>query len=173
MAHNSVLVVGGCGFIGYHIVRHFVQASQFTSVHVISRFAVKSRNKVDGANYFDGDLGDYESIRAILRDVRPQVIIHAASPSPVTGTPREYQEIAVDGTRNLLNFAKESPDVQGLIHTSSSTMARGREHLNLDESYPLANTDPNAPAYARTKATAEIMVLEVNNPLDQADDALG
>jgi sterol-4alpha-carboxylate 3-dehydrogenase (decarboxylating) len=170
MAHHSVLVVGGCGFVGYHVVRHFAQAPQFTAIHVISRSAVDSKNKVEGVNYIAGDLGDHECIRRILQDVRPHVIVHAASPSPTTGTPKEYQKIAIDGTKNLLRLAIESSDVRILIYTSSSTMAKGREHLNLDETFALADTDAKAPAYARTKAIAETMVLEANNPLAQVGD---
>ncbi|KAF2121686.1 C-3 sterol dehydrogenase/C-4 decarboxylase family protein [Lophiotrema nucula] len=169
MAQHSVLVVGGCGFIGYHIVRHFVQAPDFSAVSVLSRSAANSAHKVDGANYVAGDLGDHGSLRHILEDLRPNVIIHAASPSPVTGTPKEYQKIAVDGTKNLLDIAKDLPETRVLIYTSSSTMAKGREHLNLDESFPLADTDPKASAYARTKAAAEVMVLNANDPLPKAD----
>lgn len=169
MAQHPVLVVGGCGFVGYHIVRHFVQAPEFNPVYVISRSATNSRNKVDGAKYIAGDLGDHESFRRILQEIRPHVIVNAASPSPVTGTPKEYQKIAVDGTKNLLSLATKSPDVQILVYTSSSTMAKGPEHVNLDETFPMADTDPKAPAYARTKAMAERMVLAANQPFNQVE----
>ncbi|KAF1999683.1 NAD(P)-binding protein [Amniculicola lignicola CBS 123094] len=157
MTQYSVLVIGGCGFIGRHVVYHFVQASGFSLVSVLSRSATNSANKINSANYIAGDLADHESILRVLQDLRPNVIIHAASPSPVTGTPKEYQKIAVDGTERLLNLAKDSTNVRVLIYTSSSTIAKGHEHLNLDESSPLADTDPKAPAYARTKAMAEGM----------------
>jgi len=172
MTHHPVLVVGGCGFIGYHIVRHFVQAVKFSPIWVMSRSAANSANTVDGVNYIDGDLGDYETIQRVLQDVRPHIIVHAATPSPVTGTPKEYQRIVVDGTKNLLGLAKGSPDVRVLIFTSSSTIAKGHEHLSLDESFPLADTDPKASAYARTKAMADVMVLKANCPLPQADVGL-
>lgn len=167
MEKPSVLIVGGSGFMGYHIVHHFVHHPDFGSVTVLSRSAgsSQSKNHVEGASYVSANLNDAKSIRSVLSEIKPTVIIHAASPSPVTGTPREYKEITVDGTNNLLDLARESKHVRVLIYTSSSTMAKGREHVDLDETYPLADTDPKAPVYAQTKASAEIAVLKANKPL--------
>ncbi|ORX97012.1 hypothetical protein BCR34DRAFT_578225 [Clohesyomyces aquaticus] len=165
MAQLPVLIIGGCGFVGYHIVKHFVEAPEFSPVSVLSRSATTSANRIDGVQYISGDLGDRGSIQRALQQVRPAVIIHAASPSPTTGTAKEYQKIAVDGTNTLLQLARESPDVRVLVYTSSSTMSKGREHLNLDENVPLADMDTKAPAYARTKAKAERTVLQANDPV--------
>jgi sterol-4alpha-carboxylate 3-dehydrogenase (decarboxylating) len=52
--------------------------------------------------------------------------------------------------------------VKAFIFTSSATMAAGAQHLNLDESAPLAETDPRSHPYARTKAQADKMVLAAN-----------
>jgi sterol-4alpha-carboxylate 3-dehydrogenase (decarboxylating) len=160
---TSVLVLGGCGFVGFHLVRHFVKTSTFTSVAVISRSAADSDNHIDGVTYYSGDLTDPNSIKSLLFKIKPTIIIHAASPSPVKGTANEYQQVSIQGTKNLLKLAEESKEARALIYVSSSTLARGPEHINLTEDYPLANTDRKSSAYARTKALAEIMVLEVNN----------
>ena len=162
---DSVLIFGGCGFVGYHIVRHFVKDPTFSSVAVVSRSAANSKNHVDGATYHSGDLTDHESIKKVLHKIKPTVIIHAASPSPVLGTPEEYQRMTIQGTKTLLKLARESKDVRAFIYTSSSTLSKGPEHLNLTEDCILANADPKSPAYGRAKALADIMVLEANDPL--------
>jgi sterol-4alpha-carboxylate 3-dehydrogenase (decarboxylating) len=162
---GSVLIFGGCGFVGYHIVRHFVKYPTFSSVAVVSCSAANSKNHVDSATYHSGDLTDRDSIRKLLLKIKPTVIIHAASPSPVLGTPKEYERMTIQGTKNILKLAKESKDVQAFIYTSSSTLARGAEHLNLTEDCLLANADPKSPAYGRAKALADIMVLKANDPL--------
>jgi len=167
MPQHPVLVVGGCGFIGYHVVRYFVETPEFSPVSVLSRSALQAVNKVDGAVYVAGDLSDEKTIQFALQQLHPTVIVHAATPSPITGTPKEYQRIAVDGTKTLLKLATDSASVRVLIYTSSSTIAKGREHLNLDEDTPLADTDPKASPYARTKAMAEHMVLDANNPFTE------
>ncbi|KAF4636516.1 hypothetical protein G7Y89_g1583 [Cudoniella acicularis] len=172
-AQRSVLVLGGCGFVGYHLVSHFLKDPEFASVAVVSRHATKGKNHVDGASYHTGDLTNCSSIEKLLLEIRPTVIIHAASPSPVTGTPKEYQLVTIQGTRNLLEIAKASNDVRAFIYVSSCTLAKGSEHINLTEDYPLANTDPKSSAYARTKALAEIMVLEANKPPTASESAAG
>ncbi|KAF2475218.1 NAD(P)-binding protein, partial [Lindgomyces ingoldianus] len=123
-----------------------------------------SSNRVQGATYHAGDLTQHDQIKKLVDELKPGVIIHAASPSPVTGTPKEYENVNIRGTRNLLKAAKESEHVHAFIFTSSSTLAKGPEHLNLAEDWPLANTDPKSPPYAKSKAAAEIMVLDANNP---------
>jgi sterol-4alpha-carboxylate 3-dehydrogenase (decarboxylating) len=162
---DSVLIFGGCGFVGYHIVRHFVKDPTFSSVAVVSRSAANSKNHLYGATYHSGDLTDHDSIKQLLLKIKPTVIIHAASPSPVLGTLEEYQRLTIQGTKNLLKLAKESKNVRAFIYTSSSNVARGPEHLNLTEDCVLANADPQSHTYGRAKALADIMVLEANDPL--------
>jgi sterol-4alpha-carboxylate 3-dehydrogenase (decarboxylating) len=168
---HSVLVVGGVGFVGYHIVSYFIAHNSFKAVTVLSRSAASSSNRVEGATYLTGNLADHGDIRLLLEKLKPSIIIHAASPSPVTGTRKEYETVNIKGTRNLLKCAKESDHVRAFIYTSSSTLARGPEHLNLDESCALANTDKKATPYARSKAEAEVMVLEANSQMSTKDDS--
>ncbi|PQE30987.1 3-beta hydroxysteroid dehydrogenase isomerase protein [Rutstroemia sp. NJR-2017a WRK4] len=170
MPQNSVLVIGGCGFIGYHLVSHFISSKTFTTVAAASRSALNSNDKVTGATYHDLDLPNYDSIERLVNDIKPTVIIHAASPSPVTGTRREYENMVIKGTDNLLSVSMKSKHVQTLIYTSSPLLCQGPEHINLTETSPLADTDAKAPAYARTKARAEKMVLKANKPLSETED---
>ncbi|KAH7132578.1 hypothetical protein B0J11DRAFT_522026 [Dendryphion nanum] len=161
---HSVLVVGGVGFVGYHLVSYFVRHGSFKDITVLSRSATSSSNRVQGATYCIGDLTRDDDIKKILDERKPSVIIHAVSPSPVTGTTKEYNQVNIRGTESLLRLAKASEHVQVLIYTSSSTLAKGPQHLNLDESAPLANTDPKAAPYARSKAIADTMILRANSP---------
>ncbi|KAF2261906.1 NAD(P)-binding protein [Lojkania enalia] len=160
---TSVLVVGGCGFVGYHIVRYLLQDATFASVAVLSRSAPQNTGyQVHGAKYFSGDITDLNSLRQALQAIKPTVIIHASAPPPTTGSAKDYKRVIVGGTRNLLQLALESKEVQAFVYTSSNMVTRGREHLDTKEDHPLANTDPKAPAYARAKADAEEMVLKAN-----------
>ncbi|KAF7883838.1 hypothetical protein EAF00_011150 [Botryotinia globosa] len=165
----GVLTIGGCGFVGYHLVHHFVSSSKFSPVAVASRSAKQSKNQVNGATYHNVDLTDASSIEELIDDLKPTVIMHDVSPSPVTGTASEYRWVAIQGTKDLLRIAKKSRDVQVLIYTSSSLLCSGPEHVNLTEESPLADSDPKAPAYARTKAQAEKLISSANNPLPLDD----
>lgn len=163
-ASDTVLVVGGVGFIGYHLVTYFNAHRTFANVAVLSRSAASSENRVEGATYYTGDITDRDSIKKIIDQIQPTVIIHAASPSPVTGTPKEYNKVNIRGTTYLLEVAKESECVRAFIYTSSSLLAEGREHINLDETCAMADTDLTASPYAVSKAVAENMVLKENSP---------
>jgi sterol-4alpha-carboxylate 3-dehydrogenase (decarboxylating) len=160
----TILVVGGCGFIGYHLVRQFVQDESFSQISVLSRSATKSKNQLSGAQYYSGDIADLKVTETLLQQIKPTVIVHAASPSPITGSHREYQNVSVVGTKNLLSLSKKSPYTYAFVYTSSSTIAKGPAHIDLTEDCEIANSDPKAPSYARAKADAEDMVLHANEP---------
>ncbi|QSZ31314.1 hypothetical protein DSL72_000877 [Monilinia vaccinii-corymbosi] len=161
----SVLVIGGCGFVGYHLVCHFAEDATFSSVAAASRSASHTKDRVSGASYHDVDLTEDGSIENLIDTLKPTVVVHAASPSPVTGTPKDYDKVTIQGTKDLLRIAKKSKDVRALIYTSSSLLCKGPQHANLTEESPLADSDPRAPAYAKAKALAEKLVLSANEPL--------
>lgn len=167
---RTVLIIGGTGFVGHHLVSQFVSAPEFDRVFVLSRSCTTSKFRVSGATYLPGDLTDHGAIQSVLEDIKPTVVVDAASPSTVTGTTKEYMRVNVLGTKNLLKCAKHSPHVRAFIFTSSSTIAKGRTHVNLDEKCEIANTDPRATPYAKSKADAETMVLRANYPKPADDD---
>lgn len=163
-ATDSVLVVGGVGFVGHHLTSYFVANKSFAQVHVLSRSAKSTQNQITGAVYHNGDITQEDQLRRVIEAIKPTVVVHAASPSPVTGTSTEYKQVNIRGTGNLLRAATESEHVKAFIFTSSSTLAKGSEHFDLNEECPLANEDSSASAYASSKATAELRVLGANNP---------
>ena len=164
---GSVLVIGGCGFVGFHIVRHFLREPSCTSVSVISR--TPTSNRLPKVSYLAGDISDFAAIRALVLQIQPSVIIHAACPSAISGTPKDFERVTVRGTANLLMVAREAESVKAFIFTSSATMAAGPEHIDLDESTELADTSPRSHPYAATKAAADKMVLKANQPSKQED----
>jgi sterol-4alpha-carboxylate 3-dehydrogenase (decarboxylating) len=169
-ARHSALVVGGCGFVGYHLIQHLLQHRSFASVTGTSRHATSSVYRLPGARYCDVDITKRDQVSRLLADVQPTLIIHAATPPAVSGTRKHFEQVTVRGTRNLLQLAKDSSSVRALIFTSSSTMARGQEHQNLDESVALAHEDPRGHPYAKTKAQADTEVRGANTPRPSSAD---
>ena len=157
---GSVLVFGGCGFVGYHIVRHFLDEPSCTSVSVVSRNP--RDNRLPRVSYYPGNIADLVAMRSIIAQIQPKVIIHAACPSAVSTDARTTEQVVVEGTRNLLTAAVEVRSVRAFIFTSSATMAAGPEHLDLDENTPLADTSYKSHPYAYSKARADKMVLKAN-----------
>lgn len=103
-------------------------------------------------------------MRALVLQIRPSVIIHAACPSAISASKRDYETGTIRGTQNLLTIASECTSVKAFIFMSSATMAAGSEHIDLEESTALADTSSSSHPYARTKARADKLVLEANRP---------
>ena len=161
MSENTVLVVGGCGFVGYHVVNTFMQDSAWSSIHVLCRDP--SRNQVEGAHYHSGNLTSFERLQSLLAEINPSLIIHTASPSS-TGDVRTDQihEINLKGTQNLLKAAIANSHVKMLIYTSSVEVMEGLSHNFIREDAQLCTATSGAEYYVKLKAVADQAVLDAN-----------
>ena len=72
------LVTGGCGCVGFHVVKALLEEPSVAAVHVFSRNP--SQNRLPGAIYHAGNLTSDGDIRSLITDVQPTVIFHVASP---------------------------------------------------------------------------------------------
>ena len=97
----KVLVSGGTGFIGKHLVEALVEGG--SRVKVIARDPRKAKSVEErGVKVILGDLGDKEFLGKELAGI--EVVYHlAAIPGQIWGTPwEEYRRVNVDYTQNLL-----------------------------------------------------------------------
>ena len=158
---GSVLVVGGCGFLGYSIVSKLVNEPN-CSVSVFSRNP--SDPRVVGVSYYACDVTDIEGLRTLLHQIQPQTILHTASPHFYQDEVDEnlLHQVNVVGTRNLLDAARLTESVKAFIYTSSSSVHAGSEFRFITEEAPLLNEFSKADRYATTKALADTMVLQAN-----------
>ena len=79
LSGQKVLVTGASGFIGSHLCRRLSENG--ADVHAVSR----SQHDNDGARWWQADLSDSCAVRALLKDIRPQIIFHLSG--QVTGAP--------------------------------------------------------------------------------------
>ena len=159
---GSVLVIGGCGFVGYHIVRQLIDQDLCTDIAVLSRNP--NRNRLNGVSYHAGDIANPERIQAILDELNPRVVFNSAAPGAIQEMGRTglHKTTTIDGTKNTLACSAEHPSVQAYIYTSSTSILEGIEHLNANETHPLLSANSRASDYAKAKALADILVLEAN-----------
>ena len=168
---SSVLVVGGCGFLGRHIVSQLLEPS--TSKISVLDLRTTS-NRLPGATYYDADITSPEAVQSVFEKVRPGIIIHTASPVAIQqdnasaeqkrGAKALYHKVNVGGTRTLVEQAGEIGCVKAFVYTSSASAVHdGSSNLiNADERWPILRAPVQKDAYSESKGIAEELVLAAN-----------
>ena len=155
MTNRTVIVTGGCGYIGSHVARAFLQNDD--DVHIIDR--VRRDHTLKGVEgFFIDDFASEASLATII-DLSPDVIVHCAGTSlvgPSMTDPSEYYENNISKTITMLNMIKNL-DKKPLIMFSSSASVYGEpEILPITES---ATIKPISP-YGNTKAMTEVILKD-------------
>jgi UDP-glucuronate 4-epimerase len=157
----NVLVTGGAGFIGSHVVRALL--SKGDTVIIVDNFddfynpAIKRSNIADlpqDCEVASVDLRDEQEIHRLLKRVKPETIIHLAARAGVRPSilnPKLYLETNVNGTLNLLEGARASGCDRFLFASSSSVYGLAQV-VPFHEALPLPQT---LSPYAATKLAGE------------------
>ena len=172
MVLGPALVIGGCGFVGFHIVNAMLKDSTWGPVSVISRNP--EVNRCEGASYYTGDICNLSKVQELLEIIRPRIIFHTAAPraNDPAVIPSEHHRINVEGTKTVLHCAKKCPTVNALVYTSSSIILKDRQHFSSDENAPLWEQTSNALPYIKSKALTDTLVREANSSIDQQGKGL-
>ena len=100
----KILVTGGAGFIGSHVVDAYLAAGH--QVAVIDNLSTGKRTNLNPkATFYEADIRDRQLVAEIIIKERPDVINHHAAQAAVTvsgASPAETYDINVTGTLNLL-----------------------------------------------------------------------
>jgi len=171
---KTILITGGAGFIGSHVVRLFVNKYpeyQIINLDVLTYAGnLENLKDVDNkANYkfVKGDITDLDFINKLFTEYNFDAVIHLAAESHVDRSitnPLEFINTNIVGTVNLLNVAKEAwkDDFSNKLFY----------HISTDEVYgSLGKTgffvedtayDPKSP-YSASKASSDHLVRAYNN----------
>lgn len=165
MEYKRVLVTGGAGFIGSHLVDRLLGnecsvlcLDDFNDFYdpVLKRKNIEDHLKRPTYKLVEGDIRDKELVQKIIEEWQPDVIVHLAARAgvrPSLKQPELYQATNVAGTLNLLEAARKHK-VKKFIFGSSSSV------YGLNKKVPFAETDsllkPASP-YAATKIAGEAL----------------
>ena len=159
----TILVTGGAGFIGSHVVEALLaRGAEVTVVDDFNDFydpALKRRNVAafgSRATVVEADIRDVAALRTVLSRGRFEAIMHIAARAgirPSVAQPRLYTEVNVLGTQNLLELAREF-GVRKFIFASSSSVYGVDQNLPFREDAALLH--PISP-YAASKLAAEAL----------------
>ncbi len=161
---TNVLVTGGAGFIGSHLVASLLaEGKRVTIVDNFDPFydpAQKHRNLQQHIadpllSLVQADIRDYRGLQAALQD-EYDVVVHLAARAgvrPSLAEPILYQEVNIGGTQNMLELAKDRGITQFVFASSSSV-------YGVNERVPWREDDavllPISP-YAATKVSGELL----------------
>ena len=152
-----VLVTGGTGFLGRHLVARLL--AQGRQVIVLGRTPAPEL-EARGVRFIRASLDDADAVRAACAGV--ETIFHTAARVGVWGRYDDFFRTNVLGTRAILAGCREH-GVRRLVYTSTpSVVYNGRDLAGVDESLPLTTACPSP--YPLTKALAEREVLAANSP---------
>ena len=150
-------VTGATGFLGSHVARQLLAAG--AELRLLARPTSRLDNIADlPAERVVGDLRDAESLRKGMSDC--EYVFHVAADYRLWArNGQELYESNVDGTKNILQAARDS-GVRRVIYTSSvATMGFGNNGHLTDEQSPV-NLDNMIGDYKRSKFMAERLVVE-------------
>lgn len=160
---GSVCVVGGCGFLGNHIVQEIFRADKDrTSITVVDIQVPKEQH--EQATYHSVEITQRDQVERVLRSARPSVIIHTVSPNPFEKDHSVLEKVNVVGTRNVVECAEELGTVKAFIYTASSSVVHNQRQdmIQATENLPVLFRPEQPEFYSHTKALAEKIVLDAN-----------
>ncbi|MBX3281111.1 MAG: GDP-mannose 4,6-dehydratase [Acidobacteria bacterium] len=163
---KNVLVTGGAGFIGSHLVGKLLAegAWHITIVDDLNDFyspAIKHANLAlfqdsPDVEFVEADIRNLAALEAVFEGRRFDTIVHLAARAGVRPSllePQLYIETNINGTTNLLELARKY-DVKQFVFGSSSSVYGENEKVPFAEDDPIFN--PISP-YAATKAAGELI----------------
>ena len=166
MPSKNILITGGAGFIGSHLVDYLLGEVGWNVVVVddlndfyspeIKRSNIERSFSNPAFAFAEADIRDAAALRSVFESKPFDCIVHLAARAgvrPSLNEPKLYAETNINGTLNLLELAREHGVKQFVFGSSSSV-------YGINSKVPFAEDDriyqPISP-YAATKAAGELL----------------
>ncbi|RFU31492.1 hypothetical protein B7463_g4799, partial [Scytalidium lignicola] len=169
MDGKTILVTGGLGQVGLSIIQRLQDQYPTCQIHVIDLSTPTTNRDLryfPNVTYHKGTITDKTFIRNVFVESTPLVVFHTAGLIPQIAqrldmdSEKHYIKVNVEGTRNVLDAAREVGSVRAFVYTSSADVVKSHswvDLVNVDESVPVPEEFDHS--YAKSKALAESLVL--------------
>lgn len=166
LKNKSILVTGGAGFIGSHLVYRLIKEYPENLIVVDNFFLGQESNLHDAKQNYSGlkiykqDASDYEGMQSIIQNEGIEVIFNLAIiplPTSLIKPAWTYTQ-NVNITLTLCEIAKKN-NFDAIIHFSSSEVYGTCEYAPMDEKHPLNPTTP----YGASKAAADQLIFSYHS----------
>ena len=163
MANGSILVTGGAGYIGSHVVRQLGEAGE--QIVVIDNLCKGFRQAVTAGDLIVGDVGDFDLVSRLLAEHQVDTVMHFAAHISVAESmalPLKYYGNNTCSTRSLLQACIEN-QVKNFVFSSSAAVYGVPQDGYASEDSPTIPIN----AYGTSKLVSEWMLRDVAavNPL--------
>jgi nucleoside-diphosphate-sugar epimerase len=157
--HIRSLVIGGGGYAGWHLAMELARRGFIVKVFDVQR----PSETVPDITFVEGDVTDFDLVVSASRNI--DCVFHLASYG-MSGREqlnhKLIEKVNIHGTDNVIK-ACQMAGVSRLVYTSTyNVVFGGKEIVNGDESLPYLPLKQHVDHYSRTKAIAEMKVLNAN-----------
>lgn len=175
MSNKHVLLTGGAGFIGHHIVDHIIQNTDWTistldrldysgnlnRLHqILNKYTPEQKRRVNVVFHdLRADVNPYVSSKV----GKPDIVLHVAAGSHVDRSithPMEFVQDNVIGTVNLLEYARRLDNLETFLYFSTDEVF-GPAPVGIQ--YSERDRYNSSNPYAATKAAGEEMCVAYEN----------
>ncbi|HEY8587218.1 MAG TPA: UDP-glucose 4-epimerase GalE [Rhodanobacter sp.] len=153
----QILVTGGAGYIGSHVVRQLVVAGH--DVVVYDNLSTGSRHALLGGTLVEADLADGASLDAVFSQHRFDAVMHFAASTVVPESMKNPLGYYANNTRNTLELLERVNrfQVPYMVFSSTAAVYGVPAQAIVDESTPLAPINP----YGASKMMGERMLTDL------------
>ena len=155
-----ILVTGGLGFIGSHIVDASVSRGDEV-ISIDDMHAGKKENANPKAPNFQIDISDVIKLEKVFREIKPEIVFHCAALAriqPSFQNPERYFEVNAIGTKNILKLAKAF-GTKRVVYSASSSAYGDQPEPALREGMKL--TAQSLHPYGSTKRMGEMLMRDM------------
>lgn len=157
MKKNGILVTGGAGYIGSHIVRQLVEAGE--KVIILDNLSTGFRDSVLDGELVIGDVGDQVLVKRLIHEGDIDTVIHLAAYTAVSESVREplkYYKNNTCASRALLDVCADT-GIRHFIFSSSAAVYGVPKESQINENTPTAPINP----YGTSKLMTEWMLRDL------------
>jgi UDP-glucose 4-epimerase len=162
LTQNPILVTGGAGYIGSHVVRQLVQAGYFVVVY--DNGSAGAMQSIQGSELIIGDLADIDHLYQIFSRYNFKAVLHFAASLVVPESVSHPLNYYSNNTRNTLNLLRccSAMGVNQFIFSSTAAVYGEPETNPVTEQTPTQPINP----YGRSKLMSEWIVQDQGQSSD-------